>query len=707
MEKIRQQRNVGKRSLARTLTLLICMMLPFWVASCSDSSNTTPNTAGETKGPPVFFGNPNSVTFLEAQYRASHNSYSGNLKGYRGSIIQQLDAGLRFVEFDIRHSIDGDEVSFNVGHGSVGDLVDHSNDNPSETNDLRWWLARVSQWVAEYQPSEPVIVALDWKSDWNVDASPKALEALNNLLVNSNDVVNGFTHLPDYILSPVDFHANDFISDHPKSIMVVLSGNENVRDHLSTKYCFDHSIPCIGWREKGDGGFEPYTLPDAHMFVECQGDECKDDECQGDECPPKKYIFSANSASNNCDWAQTERKNGHFVRLWMVTDDNPCEWENDGAWQGPNLPATDFPYFGWYARYTEDLSAIPAFHFQDVNWWGWIPVTPGKGSNPDVAVNNLGFVVEVHKSQNYETLWCKAGKINGYYNYIDWGSGDKQYDDNGRNPSVVLTDTNLVVEIHSNDSGDLYYKCGRLNAGDGSDGSYTISWAKGEHEARWYDRGTHPWLAINENNTVVEVHEGSNGDLWYNVGTVHNSDSDDVKSIYITWHGIGNNYRKYWDLKSASRPTVALHGNLVFEAHNSVGDFQPGAPNPELWCQIGELDSSGQKINWTIPGLPQDSTYAYKTTYPYPIIDQPYSDNQFPTVALNSTGALEAHMAQDGNIWWRAGKQSNSVMAVGPTEKIQANASGTEISIDANETHAVLSYVSGNSQIYYMVGILD
>ncbi len=703
MEKTRKQRNPGKRSLARFLALLLCIMLPFGVASCSDSGNTTPNTAGAPQLPPTLTPPPPpSLTFLEAQYRASHNSYSGNQKGYRGSIIQQLDAGIRFVEFDIRHSfylpagplwpaVEPAEILFYVGHDSVGDEVDHSNDNPPDTEDLRWWLARVARWVAQYEPSEPVIVALDWKDTWYEDFSPKALEALNNFLVNSEDLVNVSTDLPDYILSPVDFNPSESISEYHGKIMIVLSGNKNVRDHLAENYCFKDEEPKDGQAEVGTESDPP---PTAHMFVEYQGDETPP-TYDGDQ------IFYANGASGNCTWAQKKRVAGHFVRLWQVTGDNDCEWESYDAangefvTKGPNLPATDFPYFGWYARYMEDLSPIPAFDFQNVSGWNWTPQSPGKGSNPDVAINNLGFVVEVHKSQNGDTLWCKAGKINDSYNpFIDWISNDTKYDKNGQNPSVVLTDTNLVVEVHSNSSGALYYKVGRLNPNDGK-----ISWAQGEDKAEWYDDGKHPWLAINENNTVVEVHEGSNGDLWYNVGTVHNSDSDDVKSMYITWHGTDDGYRKYFD-GVGTRPTVAVHGNLVFEAHNAVSD---PFDLPTLWCQIGELDSNGRKINWKIPGLPSDSTYAYKTTYPYPI-DQ--SGSLFPTVALNSTGALEAHMSGH-DLWWRAGKQSNSVMAVGPSAQIPVYASGTEISIDANETHAVLSFVSGDSDIYYMVGNLE
>ncbi len=652
--------------MTRVLNVFICVILTLLLASCSDSDNNTTNTTPE----PPQLGTPppetESPTFMETHYRTGHNSYSGNLhNGYRGSIIQQLDAGLRFVELDIHLRFnDEGNVVFKVGHDDPGNQVDHTNGNPG-SSDCQDWISVVKYWVDNNQPTEPVILAFDWKSGFDKDneEDQSAIQTLHGYFTNN-------TH--STYLYPKDFDVGNEMSQYHTRIMVLLSGNESAREYYLNNYCFSDS-KCS----------DTNAPPVAQMFVEYQPDN--DKTLTGDE---GELFYARAFKDGGCDWAK-EMEGNHFTRLWLL--DSPCDPKV------PNLPATNFPYFGWYARYIEDLSPIPAFDSQDVAWCWLDPRTPGKGSNPDVAVNNLGFVVEVHKSQNGDTLWCKAGKING--NSIDWRSEDKQYDGNGQNPSVVLTDTNLVVEIHSNGSGDLYYKCGRLNAGDGSDGSYTISWAKGEHEARWYDDGKHPWLAINENNTVVEVHEGFDegyGHLWYNVGTVH--DSDDVKSIDITWHGIGDDYRKYYDGLGA-RPTVAVHGNLVFEAHNDLWTY----PEVTLWCQIGELDSSGQRINWKIPGLPQDSAYAYKTTYPYPI-DQPGS--RYPTVALNSTGALEAHMA-GSDIWWRAGKQSNSVMAVGPNEKIGANASGTEISIDASDTHAVLAYISGESDIYYMVGDLE
>jgi hypothetical protein len=46
---------------------------------------------------PVYAAQGDDLPFASAIFHATHNSYSGNLSGSRGSITQQLDTGVRFV----------------------------------------------------------------------------------------------------------------------------------------------------------------------------------------------------------------------------------------------------------------------------------------------------------------------------------------------------------------------------------------------------------------------------------------------------------------------------------------------------------------------------------------------------------------------------------------------------------------------------------
>ncbi|WP_444543370.1 DUF6973 domain-containing protein, partial [Mangrovihabitans endophyticus] len=72
------------------------------------------------------------------------------------------------------------------------------------------------------------------------------------------------------------------------------------------------------------------------------------------------------------------------------------------------------------------------------------------GVSPSVAIADDGLVVEVHQSQNHDTLWNHVGKING--DAIDFGDS-VQYD-TGIIPSVAVTSDATVVEIHQAGQGN-------------------------------------------------------------------------------------------------------------------------------------------------------------------------------------------------------------------------------------------------------------
>ncbi|AGL17084.1 hypothetical protein [Actinoplanes sp. N902-109] len=119
---------------------------------------------------PAFAARGDDQPFAAVTYRATHNSYSGAISGSRGSITQQLDAGVRFVEFDIwsgDHAAAGD---YRLGHSSAGDQVDHTGGNPAGDH-VRDWLTVVNDWVAAHPGAAPVTVLLDLKDDLTTRSS--------------------------------------------------------------------------------------------------------------------------------------------------------------------------------------------------------------------------------------------------------------------------------------------------------------------------------------------------------------------------------------------------------------------------------------------------------------------------------------------------------------------------------------------------------
>ncbi|MEV1176614.1 hypothetical protein [Nonomuraea sp. NPDC049784] len=119
-----------------------------------------------------------------AIFRATHNSYSGNVDGAKNSIAYQLDHGIRFIELDIHDNGYATSHDYSVGHDSPGNLVDHTG-NPA-SNLLRDWLNVINTWSAQHPTAAPIVVALDIKDDLTDNPSYAAgnLAALNQELTS-------------------------------------------------------------------------------------------------------------------------------------------------------------------------------------------------------------------------------------------------------------------------------------------------------------------------------------------------------------------------------------------------------------------------------------------------------------------------------------------------------------------------------------------
>ncbi|MEU7900505.1 hypothetical protein AB0B45_47695 [Nonomuraea sp. NPDC049152] len=119
-----------------------------------------------------------------AIFRATHNSYSGNVDGARNSIAYQLDHGIRFIELDIHDNGYATSHDYSIGHDSPGNLVDHTG-NPA-SNLLRDWLDVINAWSAQHPAAAPIVVALDIKDDLtdNPSYAEGNLAALNQELIS-------------------------------------------------------------------------------------------------------------------------------------------------------------------------------------------------------------------------------------------------------------------------------------------------------------------------------------------------------------------------------------------------------------------------------------------------------------------------------------------------------------------------------------------
>lgn len=117
------------------------------------------------------------ATYDVARCRSSHNSYSG---GARGTVLDQLNANVRCLEFDF-HDNDFDVLKdYRIGHLKPGAEVDHTPPNPPDDL-LGSWLGVISAWSTANPLHSPITIILDAKDDLT-DNPVADLEVLNRLL---------------------------------------------------------------------------------------------------------------------------------------------------------------------------------------------------------------------------------------------------------------------------------------------------------------------------------------------------------------------------------------------------------------------------------------------------------------------------------------------------------------------------------------------
>lgn len=162
-----------------------------------------------------------ATAFTDSIFQATHNSYSGDLDGSRGSIVQQLDSGVRFIELDIHDDNYASVGDYQIGHGSPGDVVDHSGGNPS-SNLLRDWLAQVAAWSTANPTHAPVVVMFDIKNDLTDNAN----YAAGNLGALNDEVRAAFG---GGLLEAKDYVAGSTTDSLRGKVLTLLSGDSTSR----------------------------------------------------------------------------------------------------------------------------------------------------------------------------------------------------------------------------------------------------------------------------------------------------------------------------------------------------------------------------------------------------------------------------------------------------------------------------------------------
>lgn len=177
------------------------------------------------------------ATYDVTRYRASHNTYSG---GARGSLLDQLNANVRCIEFDFHDNDFKIFDDYRIGHLKPGAEVELGPPNPPD-HKLGSWLTAVADWSKANPGHDPITIVLDAKDDLtdNTDAD---LEELNCRLKK----IFG-TSL--YTREDFDQHGSwPDVSLLRDRVLCVLSGNGGSR--AAYRWAFG-TTPALGANSKG------------------------------------------------------------------------------------------------------------------------------------------------------------------------------------------------------------------------------------------------------------------------------------------------------------------------------------------------------------------------------------------------------------------------------------------------------------------------
>ncbi len=157
------------------------------------------------------------IPFTSAHFASTHNSYSGSIAGDRGSIIWQLNHGIRCLEFDV-HDNEFETYGYRIGHDEPGDDVDHIEGNPSGAA-LADWLDLVAAWSAGHPGHAPITVYLDLRDNLTDNRSPGE----GNLGHLNNELIRAFG---SGLFEPDEMNGGSFptIDELKGQVIVVLSG---------------------------------------------------------------------------------------------------------------------------------------------------------------------------------------------------------------------------------------------------------------------------------------------------------------------------------------------------------------------------------------------------------------------------------------------------------------------------------------------------
>jgi hypothetical protein len=272
------------------------------------------------------------------------------------------------------------------------------------------------------------------------------------------------------------------------------------------------------------------------------------------------------------------------------------------------------------------------------------------GSNPSVAASifscnpnatealSIGAVVEVHQGgqDNGAALWSHLAGYNPFLSYTNGtlSFGDGLEYDVGYDPSVAINaignctsnaGSATVVEVHQSGPGysDLMYHVGMLT--ENAEGALNLVWGPSYK----FDTG-HRASVTFCGSTPVEVHEGSNGTLWYSYG--------EVSGNTINWSASEQYDVGYYPSIVCQEP----ESPYLVEVHQ--GSLPAVGDSTDLWYHLAVSPASMGASNFYDTGCnPSVAITPGGDVTPEFLVEVHSETCGQPSPVLNDFGSLPAH----------------------------------------------------------------
>jgi len=332
------------------------------------------------------------IPFNQAYFKSTHNSYSGNYGGMRGLISEQLDAGVRFIEFDFHEppATSGEPgADYGVGHDDPGHQLWTEAGNP-QTSDLGSWLQVVADWSAGHPDHVPITVLLDSKDSLTDNKS----FAQGNLAFLNHRVLSVLGE--QNIYPPEQLGGSwPMVAGLLGKTMVVISGDFDTR----TGYLHDSGHnPAVAMNDQG-------------------------------------HVVEVHDSGKGKLWYWT----GEYLA------DGTVRWHRHGEYDNGTTPAAAMNNAGWIVEVhkSENKDALWYTDFYplwiEVSWYTVGKLGPDfeiewskaqqydEGIKPTIRFTGLdgNQLYEIHQSENESQNWYWKAQLDPGTQTVSWGEHEK------------------------------------------------------------------------------------------------------------------------------------------------------------------------------------------------------------------------------------------------------------------------------------------